>query len=167
MKPSHDAANRSMPSGPGHDPDLAVDASHPVGTALGAIVVAAATGAAAASVAGPVGTIAGAAAGAIVGALAGRAIADAVDPALEESYWRDNYTNRPYFSPTYAYSDYWPAFGLGVSAFRSYPGRPYEEIEPELARDWSTARADSRLDWERAKGATRDAWHRLNDAAAR
>lgn len=93
--------------------------------------------------------------------------AQAVDPSAEEAYWRDNFTSQPYISPSYTYGDYWPAFGLGVAAFNHHPGRKYEEIEPQLERDWPNARADSRLDWERAKSATRGAWTRLSDATER
>ncbi len=167
MKTSLD--NESPSTMPGRRSGVALDDddSHPVGTAIGAVVGGAATGAAVASVAGPVGTIAGAAVGAVVGAMAGQSLAEAVDPVVEEAYWRENFTSRPYISPSYTYGDYWPAFGLGVAAFNRYPGRPYDEIEPELSRDWPNARADSRLDWDRAKAATRDAWTRLSDATER
>ena len=78
------------------DPITGAPGSHPVGTGVGAALGGAAAGAAAASVAGPVGTVVGAAVGAVVGGLAGKGVAEAIDPTVEDAYWRENFKRRPY-----------------------------------------------------------------------
>ncbi|MEP6971012.1 MAG: hypothetical protein ABJA49_11250, partial [Betaproteobacteria bacterium] len=105
-------------------------------------------------------------AGAVVGAMAGKGIANAADPAAEDSYWRDNYASRPYASGS-TYDEFRPAFGMGVDAFARYPGQSFDDVEPDLERDWRNKRRNSSLDWGRAKHATRDAWQRVSDATER
>ncbi|WP_284615373.1 hypothetical protein [Aquabacterium humicola] len=158
MHPDADANRDPLSGAPG---------AHPVGTGIGAAVGGMATGAAIGTTAGPVGTAIGAAAGAIVGGLAGKAIAEQVDPTLEDGYWRDNYSKRPYVDQGAPYDDYAPAYRHGVDAYTRYPGERFEDIEPRLASEWDTVRGSSTLTWERAKQATRDAWQRLSDGIER
>ena len=40
----------------------------------------------------------GGVAGGLAGGLAGHAIADMIDPAAEDTYWRTNFSTRPYSS---------------------------------------------------------------------
>ena len=145
--------------------------SHPVGTGVGAavggIAGAAATGAVAGSTVGPVGTVVGALAGAVVGGLAGKGIADLIDPAAEEKYWRGAYTDRPYVTPGATYDDYGPAYRYGIDSYDRYEGRAYDEIEPDLEREWARAKGKSQLTWDNAKHATRDSWQRVSDAVER
>jgi hypothetical protein len=100
----------------------------------------AAAGAAAGTVAGPVGTVAGAVAGAIVGGLAGKGVAELIDPTREDAYWRENYKGRPYVRDGSTYDDYGPAYGYGVNSYSRYPGRRFDEVEPDLAENWETSR---------------------------
>ena len=70
--------------------------SHPVGTGVGAAGGAVTGAAIGTAVGGPAGTAVGGAVGAAAGALAGQGLAEAIDPAVEDAYWRENYTLRPY-----------------------------------------------------------------------
>jgi hypothetical protein len=149
------------------DPITGAPGAHPVGTGVGAALGGAAAGAATGTVAGPVGTVIGAAVGAVVGGLAGKAVAEQVDPTVEDAYWRENYTDRPYVEPGARYDDYGPAYGYGVTGYTRYPERDFADVEPELERDWEAHRGSSSLDWNRAKGATRDAWDRVSDRVER
>jgi hypothetical protein len=133
-----------------------------VGGVAGGVAGGAAAGAAVGGMTGPVGAVVGGAIGAIAGAVAGRA--KAADPVVEDAYWRDNYASRPYIRSGATYDDYGPAYRYGWDAQSRYAGRSYDEVEPELARDWGTARGNSSLEWEHAKHATRDAWHRVERA---
>lgn len=154
--------------------DVTLDKSRPVATGVGAVVGGAAggvaggaaAGAAVGGMTGPVGAAVGAVVGAVAGAFAGKSFANAVDPVAEDTYWRENYSTRPYSSGV-SYEDYRPAYGYGVEAYSRNPERSFNDLEPELRRDWDSKRGDSRLDWERAKPATRDAWHRLSDRVER
>lgn len=132
-----------------------------VGGVAGGVAGGAAAGAVVGGMTGPVGAAVGAAIGAVAGAVAGRAKAD---PAVEDAYWRDNYSTRPYIRSGATYDDYAPAYRYGWDAQSRYAGRSYDDVEPELARDWGTARGNSSLEWEHAKHATRDAWHRVERA---
>lgn len=134
------------------------------GGVVGGVAGGAAAGAAVGGMTGPVGAVVGAAVGAAVGAIAGRAKAD---PVVEEAYWRDNYATRPYVTSGATYDEYGPAYRYGVDAYSRYPDRSFDEVEPELGRDWQSARGTSSLEWERAKHATRDAWHRAGNAVER
>jgi hypothetical protein len=158
--------NTKTSSDANRDPITGAPGAHPVGTGVGAALGGAAAGAATGTVAGPVGTVIGAAVGAIVGGLAGKGVAEAIDPTAEDAYWRENYKSRPYAGDT-SYDDLGPAFGYGVTAFSQYPGRSFDEVEPDLSRDWSASRGRSSLDWDRAKHASRDAWTRVSDTVER
>jgi hypothetical protein len=136
-----------------------------VGGVAGGVAGGAAAGAAAGGMTGPVGAVVGAAVGAVVGAVAGRTMR--ADPAVEDTYWRDNYSSRPYVNSGTTYDEYSPAYRYGADAYNKYPNRSFDDIEPELGRDWGTARGKSSLEWEHAKHASRDAWHRVSNAAER
>jgi hypothetical protein len=136
-----------------------------VGGVAGGVIGGAAAGAAAGGMTGPVGAVVGAAVGAVAGAVAGSRMRH--DPVVEDKYWRDNYSSRPYIKQGSTYDDYAPAYRYGADSYSKYPDRSYDDVEPELSRDWGTARGQSSLEWEHAKHATRDAWHRVSNAAER
>jgi hypothetical protein len=144
------------------DPISKAPGAHPVGTGIGAVLGGAAAGAATGTVAGPVGTLAGAAVGAVVGGLAGKGVAEAIDPTREAAYWRNNFAERSYVKDGSNFDDYGPAYGYGVDSFGRYPGRVFDDVEPDLSRGWSTGHGTSSLSWEHAKHAVRDAWNRVS-----
>lgn len=165
---SQTTANERAKTDANRDPITGTPGAHPVGTGVGAAVGGAVAGAATGTVAGPVGTVVGAAVGAVLGGLAGKSVAERIDPTVEDAYWRDNYSRRPYVESGTSYDDYGPAYGYGVSEFARDPDRrSFDEVEPELGRNWESRRGESALDWDRAKHATRDAWQRLSDTAER
>jgi hypothetical protein len=157
-------ANLSDTREPG-DKTAATGVGAVVGGVAGGVAGGAAAGAAIGGMTGPVGAAVGAAVGAVAGALAGRAVK--ADPVAEDAYWRDNYSDRPYVEGGSSYDDYAPAYRYGVDAHSRYPNRPFDEVEPDLGREWGTARGRSTLEWERAKHATRDAWQRVSDTVER
>lgn len=133
------------------DPLTGAPGAHPVGTGVGA-AAGGATGAAIGSVVGPLGTALGAVIGAVAGGLAGKATAEAIDPTVEDAYWRDRYVSEPYYRDGYTYDDYAPAYGVGMGSTlaEKYRGRPFDEYEADLARDWDIYRGESRLTWPEA-----------------
>ena len=149
------------------DPLSGAPGAHPIGTGVGAALGGAAAGAMTGTVAGPVGTLVGAAIGAIAGGLAGKGVAEVMDPTVEDAYWRDNYSTRPYAGPDANFDDFGPAYSYGVSSYGRYPGQTFEAAEADLGRNWSDARGESKLDWNSAKHATRDAWNRVSDTLER
>lgn len=136
-----------------------------VGGAAGGVAGGAAAGALAGGLTGPAGAAVGAVVGAVAGAMIGRKTA--VDPVAEDNYWRDNFASRPYAASGGTYDEYQPAYRYGSDSYAKYPNRSFDEVEPELNRDWAAARGASSLEWEKAKHASRDAWQRVSNAAER
>ncbi|HEX3601266.1 MAG TPA: hypothetical protein VHU84_14035 [Lacipirellulaceae bacterium] len=136
--------------------------SHPIGAGVGAAVGGAAAGAATGMVAGPVGTVLGAIAGGVAGGLAGKEIAEQIDPSVEDHHWRNEYPMRHYYDPMIGYDEVGPAYQYGWESRVEYGDRHWEDVEPDLAHEWSERRGKSTLDWGRARSATRDAWERVN-----
>lgn len=146
------------------DPITGEAGAHPVGTGVGA-AGAGATGAAIGTVVGgPIGGVIGAVVGAVAGGYAGKAAAEVIDPTVEDSYWRDNYSSQPWHEKDYTYDDYTPALRTGYEGYGRYSGKTYDQAEADLAKDYDRSRGKSRLGWEKAKTATRAAWDRVERA---
>ena len=146
------------------DPITGAPGAHPVGVGVGAAIGGAAAGAAAGSVAGPVGTVVGAVAGGIAGGYAGKGIAEQIDPTTEDAYWRNEYRNRDYYDKNVDYNEVAPAYRYGWESRSRYQNKAWNDVEPDLERNWSASRGQSKLDWNRAKSASRDAWDRIERA---
>jgi hypothetical protein len=159
--PSQDSTSRNRDEN--RDPLTGEPGAHPVGTGLGAAGGATA-GAALGAIAGPLGAAVGLVAGAVAGGLTGTTIAELIDPTAEDTYWRENYSSRPYVETNASYQAYAPAYRVGYEGRVRYPGRRFEEAEAELERDYEDSRGNSPLKWAQAKQATRDAWHRVESA---
>lgn len=152
-------SNRTM------EPETKTGTGAVLGGAVGGVAGGATAGALAGGLTGPVGAAVGAAVGAVAGAVMGRNVK--VDPEAEDTYWRENYSSRPYANTGASYDEYRPAYRYGAESYTRYPDRSFEDVEPDLSRDWSTARGTSSLEWEHARHASRDAWHRVSNAAER
>jgi uncharacterized protein YjbJ (UPF0337 family) len=144
------------------DPITGEPGAHPVGVAGGATGGALA-GAAIGAAGGPVGAAIGGAIGAVAGGLGGKAAAEAVNPTEEDAYWRGNYQNRPYVKKGSDYTSYAPAYKFGwESASRpEYTGRSFDDLEPELQKNWSTYRGPAHTEWRDVREATRDSFDRV------
>jgi len=145
------------------DPITKTPGAHPVGTGIGAVGGATA-GAAIGAVGGPVGAAVGLVAGAVVGGLAGKGVAEKIDPTVEDGYWKENYSKRPYVERNVAFETYQPAYRTGYEGYTRYSGRKFEEVEPDLRRDYEKSKGNSNLTWDKARSATRDAWNRVEKA---
>lgn len=148
------------------DPISGTPGAHPVGVGTGAAAGGMA-GAAVGAIGGPVGAGIGAAVGAVAGGLIGKGAAEAVNPTLEDEYWRENYATRQYVDPEADYEQYQPAYQYGWESYGQHgaQGRAFDEVETDLERDWDSRRRESGLDWDRAKPAVRDAWDRIEQAS--
>ncbi|HEX2645240.1 MAG TPA: glycine zipper domain-containing protein, partial [Thermoanaerobaculia bacterium] len=60
----------------------------------------------------------------------------------EDSYWRENFSSRPYAAGR-NYDDYRPAYQYGYDAAKQYRGRRFEDVENELSSGWSRASSGS------------------------
>lgn len=117
---------------------------------VGGAVVGGAIGAAG----GPVGVVIGAIAGALGGWWLGRAAVDATELTPEdEAYFRQEFTTRTGATGgtrARRYEQARPAYQLGTSAALNpdYSGRPWSDVEPELARAWSPELAREYGPWD-------------------
>ena len=143
------------------DPITKEPGAHPVGTGAGAAGAGAAGAAIGGAVGGPVGAVVGAAVGAVAGGLAGKGAAEAVNPTVEDSYWRDNYAKSSYATADRGYEFYQPAYRYGWESRAKHQGRKFDEVESDLEKNWDSFKGSSKLTWNEAKHATKDAWHRV------
>ena len=140
-----------------------VKKDHSLGAGTGAMA-GAVTGGAVGSAVGPVGTVVGAVAGGVIGAKAGDSIAEAVNPTEYHDHFKTEYKNTPYYTAGREWNDYEPAYKYGYDTYGQYRGQRFEDVEPDLERNWASTRSDSRLEWNEAKGAVKDGWHHIERA---
>jgi hypothetical protein len=154
------------------DPITDAPGAHPVGSGLGAAAGGAAAGAAGGAVAGPVGAVAGAIIGGLVGGLAGKGVAEYIDPTDEEAYWREEHRNREYTVDDRDYDHHYrPAYQYGWESYQQHnkkdddvaSARRFEDVEPDLRRDWESHRTDQDLTWDEARPAAADAYNRVHE----
>jgi len=143
------------------DPITGTPGAHPVGTGVGAAGAGAAGAAIGTAIGGPIGGVVGAVAGAVAGGLAGKGAAEKVNPTREDAYWRQNYTTQTYVERTRPYDDYAPAYRTGYEGYTRYSGKRFEQVEPDLQKEYEKGRGKSNLGWENAKHASRAAWERV------
>jgi hypothetical protein len=156
-----DSKTLRKPGKSGDSDSLVGVPSHPIAGGVGALAGGAAAGAAVGTVAGPVGTVIGAVVGAAVGGLGADAIAESASEARDDSHWRERFASRPYVISGDSYDDYAPAYELAERSHARLSSSDPDEIEATLAREWPTARGNSKLSWERARLAVRDGWDHL------
>jgi len=136
--------------------------NHPVGETVGVAGGAVAGMATGAAVGGPVGAVIGTAVGAVAGGLAGHGVAAAINPTVEDGYWKENYASRPYVKGGAPYSDYQDAYRFGWESVGT--GQSFDAAEKDLSSKWNDSRGSSKLEWNDAKDAVRDSWHRVERA---
>jgi hypothetical protein len=129
------------------------------------------------AVGGPIGTAVGAVIGAVAGGLAGKGVAEAIDPTVEDAYWREHHVKQPYASHR-EYDEWAGAYRTGYEGYgRHYrEGSRFEDAEPALRSDYETRIAAQPGDagspgaiaqrpvmpWEEARPAAQAAWERVH-----
>ncbi|MES2568436.1 MAG: DUF2934 domain-containing protein [Verrucomicrobiota bacterium] len=146
------------------DPITHEPGAHPVSTGVGAVgggVTGATIGMA---VSGPVGGAIGAVIGAIVGGWGGSAVGEAIDPTLEEEYWRDKHSSQPHATQETEYASFEPAYRVGYEGYDRHGGgsKSFEEVESNLRGEYESGGA--RLEWAQARDAAHAAWTRVHDS---
>lgn len=133
--------------------------SAPIAAGVGVVGGGAAGAAIGTAVGGPVGTVVGAIIGAVAGGAGGYAVGGAIDPAAEDSYWRENHYNQP-FAKGGNYDEYQAGYRTGYQGYGKYAeeNQTFEEAEPDLERSYSESETD--LPWDKARDASRMAWER-------
>ena len=92
-----------------------------------------------------------------------KATVQTIDLAEQEEYWKEKYKTRAYYNEGREYEDYATAFHYGweIAAKPENAGRSFEEIEPELEKDWPTYSESNQNAWRDVKDAIRDAYDRI------
>lgn len=89
----------------------------------------------------------------------------------EDTYWRNNFSSRPYASADRKYEHYQPGYRYGYESATRFRGRSWNDAENDLRTGWDRYehRGSSGSTWEDVKHAVRDAWDRVtgNDRDAR
>ena len=80
----------------------------------------------------------------------------------EEAYWREQHAQQPYAKKELSYDDYAAAYRTGYEGFHKYLGKPYEEIESDLALDYQRTQAGAALPWDHARHAVHAAWAKVS-----
>jgi hypothetical protein len=144
------------------DPLTGEPGAHPVGTGVGAAGGGTMGAVIGGAVGGPVGAVVGAAVGGIAGALAGKGIAEGVNPTEEDTFWRNNYNQRPYAKGR-TYDDLQPAYRYGWESRSRFADRTWDSAQNDLEHGWNQVKGNSKLAWNDAKYATQDAWNRVEN----
>jgi uncharacterized protein (TIGR02271 family) len=78
----------------------------------------------------------------------------------DEDYYRSHWSSN-YGSTAGNYEDYEPAYKYGstMASNELYRGRKWDDVEPELRRNWETSNPGSA--WDRFKAAVRHGWDRM------
>ena len=90
-----------------------------------------------------------------------RSSTGASDWASEDSYWRSNFTSRPYARADRGYESYQPGYRYGFESANRHRGRQWSDAENELRAGWDRFEHRGQSTWEHVKDAVRDAWDRV------
>ncbi len=146
------------------DPITGTPGAHPLGTGAGAASGGLAGAAGGTAIGGPVGAVIGAAVGAVTGGLAGKSAAEAVNPTVEEAFWRETYVREPYYVKGRPYEYYAPGFRAGWEGRVRHDGRSFEDAEADLRADYNLTKTELDPDWSEIRPAARAAWERVDRA---
>lgn len=81
----------------------------------------------------------------------------------EDTFWRGNFSSRPYASADRGYEFYQPGYRYGFESATRYRGRQWNDVEADLRSGWDRYehRGKSQSTWEEIKDSVRDAWDRV------
>ncbi len=93
----------------------------------------------------------------------GRGTTSGSDWMNEDSYWRENFSMRPYVQADRGYEHYQPGYRFGYESAHRNQGRRFEDAETDLRRDWDSYehRGSNKSTWDEIKESVRDAWNRV------
>ena len=81
------------------------------------------------------------------------------------SYWASHFRDAEFYRDGLRFSDYAPAFYVGISAQIEHPDRDFDDPRLALRDRYQRIRLGSALDWEHAEHAARSAWRRARENA--
>lgn len=82
----------------------------------------------------------------------------------ERTHWKQQFEKEPYYESGNTFADYDPAYRVGAEGRSRYAGQQFDQIEPDLKREWEKSKGVARISWDKAKLAARAAWDRVERA---
>jgi hypothetical protein len=86
-----------------------------------------------------------------------------LDWSAEETFWRGNWSTRPYASADRGFDYYRPAYRYGSESALRYSGRQWNDVESDLRTGWDRYEHRGQSTWENIKDAVRDGWNRVTN----
>lgn len=83
----------------------------------------------------------------------------------ERAHWKQQFSNEPYYESGRDFSDYDEAYRIGTEGRELHSGKRFEQIEPDLQREWEQGKDATSIGWDKARQAVRAAWDRLDHEA--
>jgi hypothetical protein len=80
----------------------------------------------------------------------------------EERYWREHHEEQAHAKEGTPFEHFAPAYRVGAQAAEKYPGKEFQEIEDDVALDYSKHQAGEALPWDHVRGASHAAWARAS-----
>jgi hypothetical protein len=135
------------------DPLTGAPGAHPAAAGTGAIL------------GGPVGAAAGASmvAGAVAGGLIGKMTGEAIDPTIEDAYWRERHPFETHAEGR-PYEEFEPAYRSGYEGFSRHGGEKFSDVEADIQKDYESHKAT--VPWDKARPASAAAWRRVYERHA-
>lgn len=87
-----------------------------------------------------------------------------LDANAEHAYWRDQFSNEPYYDDAFGFDDYEHAYRAGYEGHGRHGGPSFDQVEQQVQAEWERSKGESRLTWDKAKHAAKAAWHRVERA---
>ena len=91
----------------------------------------------------------------------GSYVAAGSDWSADESFWRANYSSRPYASSDRGFEYYRSAYRYGHDAAGRHGSSRWSDVEAEVRHGWEKFEGRGERAWDQIKDAVRDAWDRV------
>lgn len=79
----------------------------------------------------------------------------------EEPTWEQSFRGRDDVGEGEGFDQHRPAYRYGSECRLRHAGRSWDEVEPDLSREWESRPDRGNMTWERAKASVRDGWHSI------
>ena len=104
----------------------------------------------------------GAAAGGALGAMVGHRAAEARDKRGDLGHFQQIYHAMPYYIDGMTWTDYAPAYRLGLDSYTTRGATPIDQAREALVAEWTQVKGISRLSWPQAEPAVAHVWDELD-----
>lgn len=85
-----------------------------------------------------------------------------IDLEAEERYWREHHQGQPHAKQGSTFEHFAPAYRVGAEAAQKYPGKEFQDIEDDVALDYSKHQPGEALPWDHVRAASHAAWARAS-----